>query len=729
MAGNNDAVRVAILRHLYAAHQPETAATDGGPTLDQLSAVLKRKGYKHPEVAINLDYLVAKGSVTEVVEHCRILTTSGMAERAEGKTYKISRLGIEQVQAEKSTGSAFLSFLKSTLPRVPIVILNLIAALVFFPFNILTGVPAAILICTSIVLGWFAFRTGRRLFLTASIASALAGIVWAAVGLFVVLQRPLYCYSSDATNPLKGEVLRIGEGKHLGNVFYIADPVRGSTIVRKIAQSLSRHIIFIEDREEKGQHAILIPMTDAVMHRVSSTGGARSAEELWVPYFGPTLQVETTINASKTVGVPFGVTYGAIMSYVQKANDRPGLPWQAVIYDPVEGRKSALYVSYLDVALSAAAHGDLETSIETLESSYEYAPSEVERARNLVLLANVSLALMSGTIGGTQSLSFMNEGMQHWAAAHHNEPVEKTNLSDPIEIWLYYEFRSTFFSLQAEYPNWAKLLTFHNSPVRNYEQHPLGNGLTFYNWTESIADSPEQSLISAENDQLMALVSATDDPDVLQRNLTERYGSYPDVRRWLAETMISETFSWGGFPPSKPLSRAIESAIRQMPEPWYSQYSKAWHMQQVLLRRVDLRNPIETAERGVQLARELGFKEYARVLGEALPQLSASVVRVNDTGVTPNDPWYRRNFLDWFAATALAAGARAVEVCKPAGPRCRELLESTADRVQRDRGGKGNLFAPGIALILTEARFAGQDLDPNWEVIYKEATGAEISPP
>ncbi len=192
--------------------------------------------------------------------------------------------------------------MKSTLPHVPIVILNLIAGLVFFPFHLLTAVPAAILICTSIGLGWLGFRANCRLFLVASIASALVGIAWAAVGLFVVLQKPLYCYASDSTNPLKGEVFRIGEEKPLGNACYITDPVRKSAIIKKIAQTLSRQIIFIQSREEYGQHALLIPMTDAVVHRVSSTGGGRSAEYICLPYFGPTMRVdaETRKGASKT---------------------------------------------------------------------------------------------------------------------------------------------------------------------------------------------------------------------------------------------------------------------------------------------------------------------------------------------------------------------------------------------------------------------------------------------
>ncbi|MGA2336818.1 MAG: hypothetical protein ABSG08_15740 [Terriglobales bacterium] len=726
---NNDAIKIAILQQLHVVHQQESAATNG-LTLDQLSAVLKKKGYKHGEVESNLDRLVAKGLVTKVVEHRRIVIIPGTADNPEIRTYRISGFGIDEVQAERARGAGVLTILKWVLGPVSAVgILGVILRFVFFPFNLLASVPAAIAIGTALGLGWLGFRNGRRLFFAASVVTLLAGIAWATLGLFVVLQKPLYCYSSDTTSLVKGEVFRVDAGKPLGNVFYITDPVRKSTIIRRIAQTLSPQIIFIEGREENGQHAILIPMTDAVLHQVSGTGDARSAEEIWLAYVGPTLQVGTH-DPTRNIKVGFGFTCVPIIYSLQKSSDKPGLPWQAVIYDPAGESKSVLYVSYLDVALSAAARDDLGTSIETLELSYKYAPSEIERARNRVLLANVSLALLSGELGGTQALSFMNEGMQHWAKAHRNEPVERTSLSDPVDTWLYYIFRDAFFWRQAEYPNWARLLVFHSSPVMVERQRPQGNGLTLYNWTEPMADPPEQSLISAENDQLMTLVSATDNLGVLQRTLTEKYGSSLDVRRWLVETMMSGVLSEKISPPSGQVSRAIAWAIQQTPEPWYSEYSKAWHLLHVMV-RVDMSNPMETAERDVQLARELGFKEYARATGEMLSQLSASkkaVVRIDTTGITPSDPWYHRNFLDWFAATVLAAGARAVEDCKSSGPQCRESLESTADLVERDRGGKGKLFAPGVALVLVEAQFADQELNPNLTVIYKEATGAEVAP-
>jgi hypothetical protein len=405
MAGNNEAIRVAILRHLYDVRQQEATATNGALRLDQLSAALKKKGYKHGEVESTLDRLVAKGLVTEVVEHRRIVIIPGTADNPEIRTYRISGFGIDQVQAERAPGAGVLTILKWVLGPVSVAgILGVIVRFVFFPFNLLTSVPAAIAIGTALGLGWIGFRNGRRLFFAASVVTLLAGIAWATLGLFVVLQKPLYCYSSDTTSLVKGEVFRVDAGKPLGNVFYITDPVRKSTIIRRTAQTLSPQIIFIEGREENGQHAILIPMTDAVVHQVSGTGDARSAEEIWLAYVGPTLQVGTH-DPTRNIKVGFGFTCVPIIYFLQKSSDKPGLPWQAVIYDPAGESKSVLYVSYLDVALSAAARDDLGTSVETLELSYKYASSEIERARNRVLLADLPPILSPGIMRLSPGLS------------------------------------------------------------------------------------------------------------------------------------------------------------------------------------------------------------------------------------------------------------------------------------------------------------------------------------
>ena len=74
MANPNDAVRDAVLRHLHETHKKARSPKTAGLMISELTKGLKPKGYKQQEIASNLDYLVQKGWVREVVEQ-RSFTT------------------------------------------------------------------------------------------------------------------------------------------------------------------------------------------------------------------------------------------------------------------------------------------------------------------------------------------------------------------------------------------------------------------------------------------------------------------------------------------------------------------------------------------------------------------------------------------------------------------------------------------------------------------------------
>jgi len=79
----------------------------------------------------------------------------------------------------------------------------------------------------------------------------------------------------------------------------------------------------------------------------------------------------------------------------------------------------------------------------------------------------------------------MNQAMQDWPPAHLGKAIKRTDLSSPVDLWLYNTFRETFFRRQAEYPNWAKVLAFGDKPVnlksnRKVDEHwtfPVGTSL------------------------------------------------------------------------------------------------------------------------------------------------------------------------------------------------------------------------------------------------------------
>ena len=99
MSNPHDLVRDAILRHLYATHCKARSPKTAGLKITELTRDLKASGFKQQEVASNLDYLVQKGWVREVVETRTFTTPRGTTQQAEKRTYKVSDSGIDHLEA------------------------------------------------------------------------------------------------------------------------------------------------------------------------------------------------------------------------------------------------------------------------------------------------------------------------------------------------------------------------------------------------------------------------------------------------------------------------------------------------------------------------------------------------------------------------------------------------------------------------------------------------------
>lgn len=95
----NDAVRDAILRHLYAAHQRAKSPRSTAVRIRDLQRDLKTEhGFRQQEVASNLDYLIQKGWAVEVIEERTFQTPRGTTQQAQKVTYKISDAGIDRLE-------------------------------------------------------------------------------------------------------------------------------------------------------------------------------------------------------------------------------------------------------------------------------------------------------------------------------------------------------------------------------------------------------------------------------------------------------------------------------------------------------------------------------------------------------------------------------------------------------------------------------------------------------
>jgi len=98
MSNPNDAIRDAILRHLYHLHCTARGPRGVGTKIRELHAAMKKLGISQAAVNSNLDYLVQKGWVREVVTPRSFITPGGMTSQSEVRTYKISDVGIDKLE-------------------------------------------------------------------------------------------------------------------------------------------------------------------------------------------------------------------------------------------------------------------------------------------------------------------------------------------------------------------------------------------------------------------------------------------------------------------------------------------------------------------------------------------------------------------------------------------------------------------------------------------------------
>jgi hypothetical protein len=99
MRNPNDIIRDAILRYLYGVHKKARSPKTAAHGIRDIATGMKKFGYKQQEIASNLDYLIQKGWVREVVEQRAFTTERGTTQNSEKRSYKISDTGIDKLEA------------------------------------------------------------------------------------------------------------------------------------------------------------------------------------------------------------------------------------------------------------------------------------------------------------------------------------------------------------------------------------------------------------------------------------------------------------------------------------------------------------------------------------------------------------------------------------------------------------------------------------------------------
>lgn len=98
MANPNDAVRDAILRHLYDVHRNARGPKGVAIGIRDLHQVMRTQNIGPKEVNSNLDYLLQKGWVAKIEERRTFTTPRGTTQESVSMKYKISDVGIDRLE-------------------------------------------------------------------------------------------------------------------------------------------------------------------------------------------------------------------------------------------------------------------------------------------------------------------------------------------------------------------------------------------------------------------------------------------------------------------------------------------------------------------------------------------------------------------------------------------------------------------------------------------------------
>jgi len=99
MANPNDQIRDKLLRYLYEVHSTARGRGSVAVGIRQIQGALRQEGIKQKQVNSNLDYLVQKDWIAEVIEQRTYPTPQGTIRQSPSIKYKISALGIDRLEA------------------------------------------------------------------------------------------------------------------------------------------------------------------------------------------------------------------------------------------------------------------------------------------------------------------------------------------------------------------------------------------------------------------------------------------------------------------------------------------------------------------------------------------------------------------------------------------------------------------------------------------------------
>jgi hypothetical protein len=616
--------------------------------------------------------------------------------------------------------SAPRKLIKFILAHLSVGILLFIAALVFFPFRWHTSLPAAILLFGAALFLYRAWLKDSMRLVMSALLAALFGISWATIGIFLFSSGVLYCFVANTTNPFSATLNPIaGET----NLFYIADPIRGSQVMQSLLKHVNPRVTFLRaEKRNDEQQVVQLPLASAIRHIIPGVSASGGIRELIVSYTGPTLAIDFEIahDDTRKLTVSPMIVHLPLIDFVSQPNSDRKVSWESVIGGNSNSHDLALYTAETDFALEAIGEGDFPTGLENLEKAYSVAPGALERARNRVLASVAAYGVLGGNVGRTQSDSYILQALPEWRTTHSEADISSENFRTEADQWLFDAFQDfgerhhlngqlkKLFNIHADLPTIT--VTAKVGEVQRWLKYQL-------------LDQESADLYSSEVNSLATVLENSKDCETLQKSLLERFGATPQDIRWEWETALRVRRPWG---PTFLLSGIV------FPEGLIDELSCINHLIQDPEKAKNTRylqglekyasmlaepNPGSSwVDMLADLSGELGYVELEKLMGRLKQLIGKKQADLEDIPAA-HMPWWQKSYVDHFAASTmrLAVMLSQYRVGECTATPCRGLLSSFQQQFERD--SKGNVFAPATVLAIALAERYRMSVPSEWKGI------------
>lgn len=320
--------------------------------------------------------------------------------------------------------------------------LNVIALVMAFPLQPRILIPTITLIFLSVYAIYPIFLNRFRQvkislrYCVAAIFLCLA-LTWSLTAPFLAYSRPHYTYFSDQFDPTIASVQPLMfSGNNYGTVSYFADPFRRWPF-EFASKFWPNSYLTIKELRLSSRNYVVLPLRSKFLHHEKGLIQDENKTSLFVPKYSTGVGVSVEPGA---LNFSPHFSTGSIVktSYVSSKN-RP--PWNAIALSSVPTSNLIRYAAVLDISISLASTARTTEAFDILNQVTSSDLPAIEKARAFVLLGKMSSWILSGNLGGLQALALYNRAYDELMSTN---PTPNFYKRSPAMNWIINNLRGQY---------------------------------------------------------------------------------------------------------------------------------------------------------------------------------------------------------------------------------------------------------------------------------------------